>query len=45
MNLGQTVQSIIHFFVIVNNVAMNVDVPISVKSHCSQYFGGLSAVG
>lgn len=39
MNLGETVQSIIYFLVIVNNVAMNVDVQIAVKSPCSQYFG------
>ena len=39
MNLGETVQSVIYFLVIVNNVAMNVDVQIAVKSPCFQYFG------
>lgn len=46
MNLGETVQSVIYFLVIVNNVAMNVDVQIAVKSPCFQYFGDVCpAVG
>ena len=45
MNLRETVQSIRHFLVIVNKVAMTVDVHISVKSHCCRYSGVYPAVG